>query len=85
MLLRANQRPPSVLSGTDDPFSQALRPPAFESEFERHVRLEQETESKRISDLIDEEIRRDKERMKRSKQDVKVAQYSFIHALFTSV
>lgn len=76
-MLRANQRPPSV-SGADDPFTAAMRPPAFESDAERHARLEQEAEAKRVSDLIDEEIRRDKERFKRSKQDVKVC-YRPVH------
>lgn len=71
-MLRANQRPPSVLGAADDPFTQALRPPEFETDSQRIARLEQEVEAKRISDAIDEEIRRDKERFKRSKQDVKV-------------
>lgn len=74
-MLRANQRPPSVL-GADDPFTQAMRPPEFETDGERHARLEQEAAAKRTSDLIDEEIRRDKEKFKRSKQDVKVASLS---------
>ena len=69
-MLRANHRPPSILG--DDPFSQAFGPPPFESDYEKHARLEREIEAKRISDLIDDEIRRDKERFKRSKQDVKV-------------
>ena len=69
-MLRANHRPPSILG--DDPFSQAFGPPPFESDYERHARLEREIEAKRISDHIDDEIRRDKERFKRSKQDVKV-------------
>ena len=71
MLLRANQRPPSILG--DDPFSNSLQPPAFESDYDKHTRLEKEVEAKRISDRIDDEIRRDKERLKRAKQDVKVS------------
>ena len=70
-MLRANQRPPSILG--DDPFSHALKPPAHELDYEKHARLEREVEAKRISDRIDDEIRRDKERFKRSKQDVKVS------------
>jgi len=71
VMLRANQRPPSILG--DDPFSHALKPPAHELDYEKHARLEREIEAKRISDRIDDEIRRDKERFKRSKQDVKVS------------
>ena len=70
VMLRANQRPPSILG--DDPFSHAFKPPAYESDYEKHARLEREIEAKRISDRIDDEIRKDKERFKRSKQDVKV-------------
>lgn len=70
VMLRANQRPPSVLG--DDPFSHAFKPPAYESDHDKHSRLEREIEAKRISDRIDDEIRRDKERLKRAKQDVKV-------------
>ena len=70
-MLRANHRPPSILG--DDPFSQAFGPPPFESDYEKHARLEREIEAKRISDRIDDEIRRDKEKLKRSKQDVRVS------------
>ena len=69
-MLRANQRPPSVLG--DDPFSRSLGPSAYESDYEKHARLEREIEAKRISDRIDDEIRRDRERFKRAKQDVRV-------------
>lgn len=69
-MLRANHRPPSILG--DDPFSHALKPSPYESDYEKHARLEREIEAKRISDLIDDEIRRDKERYKRSKQDVRL-------------
>ena len=71
VMLRANHRPPSILG--DDPFSSALQPSPYESDYERHARLEREIEAKRISDRIDDEIRRDKERFKRSKQDVRVS------------
>jgi len=69
-MLRANQRPPSSLG--DDPFSRAFGPSAYESDYDKHARLEREIEAKRISDRIDDEIRRDRERLKRAKQDVKV-------------
>jgi guanine nucleotide-binding protein subunit alpha len=72
VLLRANQRPPSALSGPEDAFAQALKPPEFQTDAERHAWLEREAEAKRISDLIDEEIRGEKERLKRTKQDVRV-------------
>jgi len=81
-MLRANQRPPSILG--DDPFAHALKPPAHELDYEKHARLEREIEAKRISDRIDDEIRRDKERFKRSKQDVKVStQYLVENPLLT--
>ena len=73
-MLRANHRPPSVLG--DDPFSRAFGPSPYESDYEKHTRLEREIEAKRISDLIDDDIRRDKERFKRSKQDVRVSTVS---------
>jgi guanine nucleotide-binding protein alpha-1 subunit len=82
MLLRANQRPPSIMGGSDDPFSQVLRPPEFETEGEKHIRLEREMEAKRVSDLIDEEIRRDRERLRRSKEDVKVRSHPYLSTFF---
>lgn len=64
-------RTPSIYS-QDDPISAALQPASDETETERKARLEQEAEAKRISEEIDEELRLERERIKRSKGDVKV-------------
>ncbi|KAI0749464.1 G-protein alpha subunit [Daedaleopsis nitida] len=67
-------RPPSVHSAnTDaDPFSVLLRPPASETEHERVARLQREADAKRISDSIDEEIKADRERLRKTKQDIRL-------------
>ncbi|EED85956.1 candidate G-protein alpha subunit [Postia placenta Mad-698-R] len=67
-------RPPSVHSTTDpgDPLSLILRPPTSETERDRVLRLQREADAKRISDSIDEELKLDRERYKKSKQDVKL-------------
>ena len=48
-----------VRKDTDDPLSLLLTPPPDETLDERAIRLEKETEARRISDEIDEQIRRD--------------------------
>lgn len=68
-------RTPSVYS-QDDPISQALKPPSTETEAEKKYRIERETEAKRISEQIDEDLRLERERLKRSKGDVKVSSCS---------
>ncbi|KAI0360019.1 G-protein alpha subunit [Trametes cingulata] len=70
----STSRPPSVNSmGTDgDPFSALLRPPASETEHERIARLQREADAKRISDSIDEEIKADRERMRKSREDIRL-------------
>ncbi|EMD31361.1 heterotrimeric G-protein alpha subunit [Gelatoporia subvermispora B] len=68
-------RPPSVHSTnteTGDPFAVLLRPPATETDHERVLRLQREADAKRVNDSIDEQIRLDRERYKKSKQDVKL-------------
>ena len=74
-------RPPSVHSTTNDadPFSAFLRPPTSETEHERVDRLRREADAKRVSDNIDEEIKADRERLRKSKQDIRVSFAS--HAL----
>ena len=68
-------RPPSVHSTTTDadPFTAFLRPPTSETEHERVDRLRREADAKRVSDNIDEEIKADRERMRKSKQDIRVS------------
>ncbi|GBE88344.1 Guanine nucleotide-binding protein alpha-4 subunit [Sparassis crispa] len=69
-------RPPSVHSmattESGDPLAILLRPPATESDVDRAARLMREAEAKRISDSIDEELKQERERYKKSKQDVKL-------------
>ena len=62
----------SSVYSQDDPLSLALRPSPHETEGEKSARLQQEAEAKRVSDRIDEELRLDRERLKKSKNDVKV-------------
>ena len=64
-------RTPSVYS-QDDPITAALKPSPSETEHERLARLEAEAEAKRISEKIDDDLREERERMKRRKGDVKV-------------
>ncbi|KAJ6513044.1 guanine nucleotide-binding protein [Mycena sanguinolenta] len=68
-------RTPSLYSmdSTVDPISQVMRAShATETPEERRARLEEEAEAKRVSEQIDEELRQERERMKRSKGDVKL-------------
>lgn len=64
-------RTPSLYS-QDDPISAALKPSPTETESERDMRLALEAEARRISELIDEDLRQERERMRRKKGDVKV-------------
>jgi len=65
-------RPPSLYS-QDDPLTNAIRPPASETEDERHFRLQQEAEARRISEIIDEELRREKRKYDKNRQDITVS------------
>ena len=72
-------RPPSVRSmGPDygDPITVLMRPPAGESDSDKQLRLQREAEAKRISDSIDEDLRAERERMRKSKQDIRVRLHS---------
>lgn len=64
-------RTPSLRS-QDDPLALALLPPPAETESDRHIRLKQEAEARRISDRIDEELKAERKRLERSKDDVKL-------------
>lgn len=64
-------RSPSLYS-QDDPISAAMKPPTSETDSERAVRLEAEAEAKRVSEQIDEDLREEREKMKKKKGDVKV-------------
>ncbi|KAF8071771.1 guanine nucleotide-binding protein [Lyophyllum atratum] len=62
----------SSLYSQDDPISAAMKPSASETDAERNARLMAEAEARRISEQIDEDLRQERERMKRSKGDVKL-------------
>ncbi|KAJ7455260.1 guanine nucleotide-binding protein [Mycena galericulata] len=68
-------RTPSLYS-TDsgiDPISQVMRAGhASESQDERRARLDAEAEAKRVSEQIDEELRQEREQLRRSRGDVKL-------------
>ncbi|KAF9069006.1 guanine nucleotide-binding protein [Rhodocollybia butyracea] len=64
-------RTPSIYS-QDDPLTEALKPPESETEIERRLRLELEAEAKRVSEQIDEDLRLEREDMRRKRGDVKL-------------
>ncbi|KAF8710142.1 hypothetical protein AX14_010823 [Amanita brunnescens Koide BX004] len=64
-------RTPSVYS-QDDPITAALQPPSTETEQQRFLRLEAEATAKRVSEQIDEELKQERERLRRKKDDIKL-------------
>ena len=72
-------RTPSIQS-TDlgDPLAAILRPPAGESDGERQLRMEREAEAKRVSDAIDDELKKDERKWRKKKEDVKVRSLSLL-------
>lgn len=56
----------------DDPLTLALMPPPDETWEQRQVREAAEAEAKRVSDEIDEQIKRDRENERRRKRPVKL-------------
>ncbi|EGO24442.1 hypothetical protein SERLADRAFT_467759 [Serpula lacrymans var. lacrymans S7.9] len=62
----------SSIRSQEDPLSLALRPPVTETDAEKHMRLQQESEARRISEQIDEDLRQEREKLKKSKGDVKL-------------
>ncbi|KIM27401.1 hypothetical protein M408DRAFT_169642 [Serendipita vermifera MAFF 305830] len=55
-----------------DPLSRVLKPASGESPQERQARLEQEAEAKRISDAIDEQLRREKVEKTKARKEIRV-------------
>lgn len=55
-----------------DPLAAALLPPLDESPIQREVRIRAETEARRVSEGIDEMIRKERAQKKRAKADVNV-------------
>ncbi|KAK7462125.1 hypothetical protein VKT23_007728 [Stygiomarasmius scandens] len=56
----------------DDPFAGYLEPPKHETPAEKTMRERKEAEAKHISDLIDEEIKQERAKLKRERNLVKV-------------
>ena len=54
-----------VRKDPDDPISLLLTPPPDESPEERAIRLEKEADARRVSDAIDEQIKRDHAALKK--------------------
>jgi len=74
-------RTPSLYS-QDDPITAAMKPPSSETEAERAARLVAEAEAKRVSERIDEDLREERERLKKRKGDVKV-RLSILQRVYT--
>lgn len=53
-----------------DPFAAFTRPPANETAVERNTREAREAEEKRVSDRIDDELRKERAAMKKKKNNV---------------
>ncbi|KAG6919184.1 hypothetical protein DXG01_008482 [Tephrocybe rancida] len=64
-------RTPSIYS-QDDPLSSVMRPSTSETDQQRRARLLAEAEARYVSEQIDEELRQERERMKKNKGDVKL-------------
>lgn len=56
----------------DDPLTLAMRPPDSETDSERTARVKAEAEAKWVSEKIDEELKLERQRLQKSKDDVKV-------------
>jgi guanine nucleotide-binding protein alpha-1 subunit len=55
-----------------DPLARVLRPSNAETPQERQARLEQEAYAKKVSDAIDEQIRKEKAEKAKRKQEVRI-------------
>lgn len=76
-------RTPSIHS-QNDPITEALKPPPSETEAERIARLAAEDEARRISEKIDDDLREEREHLRRKKGDVKVGIWlAFFSGAFT--
>jgi guanine nucleotide-binding protein subunit alpha len=71
-------RSPSIYS-QDDPITAAMKPPSSETDIERTRRLEAEAHAKRVSEQIDEDLREERERLKKKKGDVKVRCFYYFY------
>ncbi|EMD34878.1 hypothetical protein CERSUDRAFT_117074 [Gelatoporia subvermispora B] len=62
----------STTAAAGDPLAKLLAPPPNETEAQRVARLEAETEAKRVSDMIDEELQREEKAQRRGPKPVKI-------------
>jgi guanine nucleotide-binding protein alpha-1 subunit len=71
-----------------DPLTLAIAPPPDETPEQRQIREAAEAEAKRISDEIDEQIRKEKELDKKKKKPVKLlllGQYHVLHSRISCI
>ncbi len=61
-----------AFNDTDDPLTRAMAPPTNETEGERAERVRAEAEAKRVSDMIDEELNRQRIAEKKGPKPVKM-------------
>lgn len=66
------QRSSTTVRPEDDPLSAWNEIPTYETDEQRQARLKSEAEAKLISDKIDEELKIEKQKLHKSKGDVKV-------------
>jgi hypothetical protein len=64
--------PVKVRTADEDPLTRAIAPPPDETPEEREVRLQAESEAKKVSDAIDEELNRQRIAEKKAAKPVKV-------------
>lgn len=55
-----------------DPFSRLLRPSAAETPEEKQARLEAEAQARKISDAIDEQLRKEKLEKTKGRKEIRV-------------
>lgn len=60
------------LPGPTDPFYELMQPPADETPAQRTARQKRELDAQRVSDGIDEEIKKDRAMEKKKKQIIRV-------------
>ena len=60
-----------IFDGANDPLTRLMQPPRDESAEQKLAREQQEAEAKKISDMIDEDLKREKAALKK-KQIVRV-------------
>lgn len=62
----------------DDPLTIAMRPSPTETETEKQARLNEETKARLVSEKIDEELRLERNKLQKTKDDVRVSAYVIV-------